>query len=112
MAIKIEVSKKVKFKVDGATTGEDGRDEKFDFTLVAKRIDGDEVKRLVEDNGDQSIIDFLLTVVESWAGVLDAAGQSVSFTEDHFRTLMRNIPGLAQLTFARYLREIGAKAKN
>jgi len=51
-------------------------------------------------------------VVEGWAGVLDGAGQAVPFSEDSLRKLLGNIPGLGQLVFTRYLREIGAKAKN
>ena len=112
MALRIEIANKVKFKVEGTIANEAGPDEKFDFALTAKRINAEGVRTLVDDRGDEPIADFLAGVIEGWSGVLDGAGQPVAFSQDSLRTLLTNIPGLAQLVFTRYLREIGAKAKN
>jgi hypothetical protein len=112
MAIRIEIANKVKFKVEGTIANEAGAEEKFDFSVTAKRINAEGVRNLIDERGDEPIVDFLVTVIEGWAGVLDAAGQAVAFSESSLRALLTNIPGLAQLVFTRYLREIGAKAKN
>lgn len=112
MAVRIEIANKVKFKIEGTIANEAGADEKFDFLVTAERINAEGVRNLIDERGDEPIVDFLVTVIEGWAGVLDPAGQAVAFSEASLRTLLTNIPGLAQLVFTRYLREIGAKAKN
>ena len=112
MALRIEIANKVKFKVQGTIANEAGADEKFEFSLTAKRINSEGVRALVDERGDEPMVDFLASVMEGWSGVLDSAGQPVAFSQESFRTLLTNIPGLAQLVFTRYLREIGAKAKN
>ena len=45
------------------------------------------------------------------SGVTDEAGQSMPFSPDSARQLL-NMPGLASLAHATYLREVGAKEKN
>lgn len=73
MAVRIEIANKVKFKVEGTIANEAGADEKFDFSLTAKRINAEGVRTLIDERGDEPIVDFLVTVVEGWAGVLDGA---------------------------------------
>lgn len=111
MAIKITVSNKVKFKVEGKLKGESGADEAFSFTLVCRRLDVDGLDERITQGGDAKVVDFLIDVTDDWLDVKDEAGKPVAYSEDAMRELCK-IPGLAVLMFQTYLREVSAKAKN
>lgn len=111
MAIKIVISNTVKFKVKGTIKDEAGVDQPFDFGLTCMRLDSDQIRNKLRDEGDASVTDFLVDVVEDWAGVKDADDKALTFTEENLRSLCR-IPGVANLAFRTYLVEVGAKEKN
>jgi hypothetical protein len=108
MSIKITVSDTVKFKVSGTIANENGPTP-FDFTLLAKRLDTDELKTRLEDS-EASIADFLVEVVTGWSGVKGDEGE-LPYTEAGLRQLLK-IPGLAALALRAYFEDCGAKAKN
>ena len=110
MAIKIVVSPTLKFKVRGTIKDEAGIDQPFDFHLTARRLDAEQIQAKLRD-GETSVVDFMLGVVEDWSGVKDADDKALPFSEAAYRELAR-IPGVAQVAFRTYLLESGAKEKN
>lgn len=110
MAIRIVVSPTVKFKVRGTLKGATGQDEPFDFTLICRRLDTETIGERIRD-AETSVVDFMLTVIDDWAGVKDADDQPLAYTEAAYRELCK-IPGIAQVAFRQYLSESGAKEKN
>lgn len=110
MAIKITVSPRAKFYVEGTEKDEDGKDVPFKFGLLCKRTPADQLKD--ETSVDKlDLVDFMVSKVETWFDVLGDDGQPVAFSEEGLRQLLRK-PGLAMHTYFTYLRETGAKAKN
>lgn len=110
MAIKITVSPRAKFYVEGTEKDEDGKDVPFKFGLLCKRTPADQLKD--ETSVDKlDLVDFMVGKVETWFDVLGEDGQPVEFSEEGLRQLLRK-PGLAMHTYFTYLRETGAKAKN
>jgi hypothetical protein len=59
----------------------------------------------------EPLTDAMVDLLRDWSGVTDEAGQSMPFSPDSARQLL-NMPGLASLAHATYLREVGAKEKN
>ena len=110
MAIRIVVSPTVKFKVRGTLKGATGQDEPFDFSLTCRRLDTETISDRVRD-AETSVVDFMLSVIEDWAGVKDGNDQPLAFSEAAYRDLCK-IPGIAQVAFRQYLSENGAKEKN
>lgn len=111
MAISLVVSNKIKFKVKGTLKTESGADQPFDFDLVCKRLNTDEVQSLKNEEGSFVYADFMGHVIEGWDGVKDEAKQPVPYTVDAWEALAK-IPGVAALAWATYMRENGAKEKN
>jgi hypothetical protein len=110
MAIKIVVSNRVKFKVRGTVKDDAGVDQPFDFTLTCVRLDADALEVRLRER-TLSIVDFMLGVIEDWAGVKDAEDKPLPWSEDAWRSLCL-IPGIAMLAYRTYLVEAGAKEKN
>jgi hypothetical protein len=111
MSIKIVVSPRVKFKVRGTIKDEAGVDQPFDFWLTCRRLDTDAMQDKMRERGDASITEFMLEVIEDWAGVKDADDKPLQWSEDAWRALCRQ-PGVAMLSYRTYLTEAGAKEKN
>ena len=111
MAIKIIISNTVRFKVKGTIKDEAGTDQPFDFSLTCTRLDAEQIQAKLRTDSEASVTDFLIDVVEDWAGVKDADDKALPFSEDNLRALCR-IPGVASLAFRTYLSEVGAKEKN
>lgn len=110
MAIKIVVSSTCKFKVRGTIKDEAGTDQAFDFWLTARRLDAEQIQAKLRE-GETSVVDFMVEVVEDWSGVKDADDKPLPYSEAAYRELAR-IPGVAQVAFRAYLNESGAKEKN
>ncbi len=111
MAISIKVSNRVTFKVQGTIKDEKGADQKFDFTLTCKRLNGDQIKDRLDNEQEATLKDFMVGVVEDWSGVKDENGTAVPYTPDNYAELCL-IPGISTLAFRAYLGEVGAKEKN
>jgi hypothetical protein len=111
MSIKIVISDRVKFQVKGTVKNAEGVDEQFGFSLVAKRLDAEQIQNKLKSQEDQPLADFFIDVVEDWSGVRAADDKPLAYNADNLRALFR-IPGLAALTFRTYLLEVGAKEKN
>jgi hypothetical protein len=110
MAIKIVVSPTLKFKVRGTIKDEAGTDQPFDFWLTARRLDADQIQAKLRE-GDNSVVDFMVDLVDDWLGVKDADDKPLPYSEAAYRELTK-IPGVAQVAFRTYLIEAGAKEKN
>lgn len=111
MAIKITVSNRVKFKVKGTIKDEQGVNQPFDFWLTCLRRNADEVKDLLENASQQTVSDFMASVVEGWEGVRGEDGGAIEYSEARLRELFQ-IPGIAVMTFTTYFEETSARAKN
>lgn len=111
MGIKIVISNTVRFKVKGTIKDEAGTDQPFDFSLTCTRLDAEQIQAKLRTDSEASVTDFLIDVVEDWAGVKDADDKALPFSEENLRALCR-IPGVASLAFRTYLSEVGAKEKN
>ena len=110
MAIKIVVSPTVKFKVRGTLKDEAGTDQPFDFWLTCRRLDAEQIQAKLRE-GETSVVDFMVDVIEDWSGVKDEDDKALDYTEAAYRELAK-IPGVAQVAFRSYLTESGAKEKN
>lgn len=111
MSIKITVANKVGIKVKGSLNNEAGAPQPFDFSLTCHRLDADQLTLRLKEESEQSLIDFMLGVVEDWAGVRDADDKPMPYSEANYRALCK-IPGVAGLAFRTYLRDVGAQEKN
>ena len=116
MGISIVVSDSVRFKVSGAINDAAGKPQPFDFWLTCRRLkDTADVQQhldgLRSSDSKTPLTDAMVDLLRDWSGVTDEAGQSMPFAPDSARQLL-NMPGLASLAHATYLREVGAKEKN
>lgn len=111
MALKIVVSKVVKFKVRGALKDESGSDQPFDFTLTCKRLLSDELGDRFGEQSTEKLIDFFRDVVHGWDGVKDEEGLALPYSQAALDELFR-IPGMALLVAHTYLSEVRVKEKN
>lgn len=108
MSIKLIVAPKVKFKVKGVFTNEAGVDQPFDFFLVCKRLDADEINDQIKN---KTMADIVKDNAEDWSGPIDESGVAIPFSADALDALFR-LPGVATLAFKAYLENNGAKEKN
>lgn len=111
MSISIVVSPKVKFKVKGFIKNEAGVDQPFDFDLICRRLDADEIQDQKSEEGTYIFADFMGAVIEDWSGVKSEDKQPVPYSAESWAALAK-IPGVASLAWSAYMRENGAKEKN
>jgi hypothetical protein len=111
MGISIVISNRVKFKVQGTIKSESGVDKPFDFYLICRRLDQEQLAAKFSDNPELSLTDYMLEIIEDWQGVRDGNEQQLPFSEDAWRQLCK-IPGMAAVASRTYHAEIGAKEKN
>lgn len=116
MGISIVISDSVRFKVAGSINDAAGKPQPFDFWLTARRLkDTAEVQQHLDalraSESKTPLTDAMVDLLRDWSGVTDGSGQPMPFSEDGARQLL-NMPGLASLAHATYLREVGAKEKN
>lgn len=111
MAIKIQISDTVGFKVKGTINDAAGTPQPFDFGLTCRRLDADQITAKLKGDTDASLADFLGDVVQNWSGVKDSEDMPMLYSDAHLRQLCK-IPGVAALAFRTYMAEVGAKEKN
>lgn len=111
MAIKIQVSDTVGFKVKGVINDASGTPQPFDFGLTCKRLDTDQIQAKIKGEADASLADFMCDVTHDWSGVRDADDKPLLYSDAHLRQLCK-IPGVAVLAYRTYMQEVGAKEKN
>ena len=111
MAIKIEISNTVGFKVKGQINNEAGKPEPFDFSLTCERLPSNEIESRLILGNDEKVTEFLVSVIKGWNGVKDTEDQSIPYSPEAFMRLCK-IPGVANVTLRTYLAEVGAKEKN
>lgn len=111
MAITIQVSDKVSFKVKGSINDATGTAQPFDFKLTCTRLDADALDARVKANNDETFVDFLADVVEDWGGVRDAENKALPYSVEALQQLCK-IAGVARVAWIAYLTEVGAKTKN
>jgi hypothetical protein len=111
MAIKIEISNTVGFKVRGSINNEAGTPVPFDFSLTCTRLDADQISARLNSANDETMADFMVSVIENWSGVRDGDDQLLPYSPEAYRRLCK-IPGVANIALRTYLAEAGAKEKN
>jgi hypothetical protein len=109
MAIKITIAPRAKFRVKGSFNDENGRAEPFDFGLLCRRLDADELRE--KTAGEVNLIEFMLDVTDDWFDVKGAEDKPIAYSPDALRQLLKQ-PGLAWTTYRTFLAETGAKEKN
>lgn len=120
MAIKITVSDKVGFTVQGTINDADGTAQAFDFSLTAKRLDEDAINalqaalvlRASKEANHAALIDELTKIVTNWSGVRDESDAPLAYTPELLTQLLTANRGLAMLVWRTYLADVGAKEKN
>lgn len=110
MAFKLVARNVCPVKVKGVLTGEDGKPEPFDFTLVCARTPQSDLMAAFDDK-ERSVIDFVRDRVEGWSGVKDQADRDLPFSREALDQLLE-VPGVARLAFDAYLLEQQAREKN
>lgn len=110
MVFKLIERNTVAVPVKGEIADESGKTERFDFSLLCRRLGADALSEQLKDS-ERSIKAFMLDVTEGWRNVADADGNPVPFSESHLDELLET-PGMAQLAFQCYLKEQAVKAKN
>jgi hypothetical protein len=108
MAIKLSLGNILGVSVKGVETGETGAPERFEFTLVCKRLN---VREFNEAAEGRTVNEFLQHVAEGWKSVLDPDGRPLPFSAGALEELLLK-PGLARLAYSAYLREVEAREKN
>lgn len=111
MSISIVVGNKLTFEVKGEFRDADGQMKPADFTLVARRMKGQQLTELLSQKDGPSIVDQLCELVEDWKGVKGEEGW-VDFSPVRLRELLDGYPGLPAIAWNRYLQEVAVKAKN
>lgn len=119
MALKIVVSPRVRFKVEGTLATEAGNDAPFDFFLVMDRLASEadvkafqaDISRRQADGSEFPVTDALVAKAHAWEGPVGADGQPAQFSEEALRGVLM-LPNMTMLVYMTYLRETGAKAKN
>lgn len=109
MAIRLVIDDRVKFKVSGTFADRNGTAQPFSFSLVTDRIDVDAIDEVAPES--LLYIDFFASRTHDWTDVLGDDNKPLPYSEAELRKLFK-LPGVAALTWRRYLEEIGAKAKN
>lgn len=120
MAIKITVSDKVGFAVKGTLNDADGKEQPFDFSLTAQRLDEDTLSAtqslLIVDAAKTAahaaVTEKLVEIVTNWSGVRDESDAPMPYSPEALRTLLKAHRGLGLLVWRTYLAESGAKEKN
>jgi hypothetical protein len=128
MSINIVVSQKVGFLVKGQFNNEEGDPQDFDFKLIARRMDEEEMastqKNLFIEIGKVGhhapVVDLLCgpaddeekALITNWQGVKDEGRADVAFSPQRLRALLKSNRGLAGLIWRCYQNEAGAKEKN
>ena len=108
MAIKLSMGSILPVSIKGVETSESGAVERFEFTLICKRLNERQISEATEG---RTVIEFLQHVAQGWKSVLDESGQPLPFSTDSLEQLLLK-PGVARLAFAAYLREVEAREKN
>lgn len=109
MALKINLSDTVRIKCAGTLAGPDGP-EPFDFTFTARRLTAEELAKSTRRD-DQTVGEFLATVITNWAGVRGDSGD-LPYSKDALEQLCNSIPGMAGIMFEQYVTDCGARRKN
>lgn len=110
MSFKLVTRNKLRVQVKGTMAGEDGKQVPFSFVLLCTRLTQTEIKETIE-NKDETVDDFVKRIVIGWEDVLDEDGAPMEFNEMNLAAVMEQ-PGLSTVCYQRYLKEIGAVAKN
>lgn len=114
MAIKLVISNKVTFKVEGSINDEVGKKQPFNFKLTCDRLSVEELQQIDQEEITRDkyfVPDFVCKVAKGWADVTDEDGNPEEFSTGALRKLFQ-IPGVAGLAFSTYMSECGAKSKN
>lgn len=110
MALKLIKRNKLRVPVVGTIKDEDGNPVKFDFVLHCKRLSQSQIDEELADK-DGPVREFLQQVTEGWEGVLEESGEPLPFSPANL-DLVLELPAMRAVCFQKYLKEVGATAKN
>lgn len=110
MALKLVTRNKLRVPVKGSLKDEDGNTVKFNFVLLCKRLNQEQIDSVIKDH-DQPVREFLESVTNGWEDVLAEDNQPLDFNKDNLATVLAEA-GMPTVCFHAYLKEVGATAKN
>lgn len=110
MAFKLIKRNKARVTVEGAINDDNGAPVKFKYVLLCKRLNQEEIDIVLEDK-KRPVSDFLHDVIDGWEDVADEDGNRIEFSASNLDDVLLQ-PGMRQVCFLAYLKEVGATAKN
>lgn len=110
MAFKLVVRNKLRVPVKGAISDDDGAPVDFDFVLLCKRLNQDQIDAVVKDE-KKSVRQFLTEVTTGWDGILAEDGTPLAFSPEELTKVLLQA-GMHSVCYGAYLKEVGAIAKN
>jgi hypothetical protein len=110
MAYKLVKRNKLRVPVKGTFADEDGKPVNFSYVLFCLRLTQTEIEEAI-GNSDESVTKFVKRVVTGWEDVIDELGAPLPFDDVNLANVLEQ-PGMPVVCYQRYLKEIGAVAKN
>ena len=112
MALKLAIQDVVNVPVR-AVFNDGGQTRRFDFTLQCTRMATDPLAEAIRSE-DKKTTEIMAEVTTGWSGqrlVLGDDGEPAPFSKEALGVML-SAPGLANLAFNAYLKEVGAREKN
>lgn len=107
MGFKLTIGEFLHVPISGTMKG-DGRDVKFQFSLMARRIGLDAYREALGEGSTVTVREFLTANVTGWSGqrlVVDDDGEPAAFGPEAFELLL-GVVGMEQTLLAAYLRAL------
>lgn len=108
LVIENTVKVPVKFDVNNK-----GKGKSFNFNLICDRLPQDELSAIMKDDSALTV-DVMTRVTKGWENqtlVIDDDNQPVDFSAENFEVML-SLPGIQNVAWLSYLKEVGAKTKN
>jgi len=108
LVIEDTVKVPVKFDVNNK-----GKAKPFNFILICDRLPQDEISAIMKDDNVLTA-DVMKRVTKDWENqtlVIDDDNQPADFSADNFEVML-SLPGIQNVAWISYLKEVGAKTKN
>ena len=106
---KLLVSDTITVPVAGRLPDAAGNFAPFSFTITARRLPADKMREVLL-NEELLTTDFLRSVIQGWASVMDEGGNQLEFSAAALDAML-NIVGMANLIYAAYIDACGVKGK-
>lgn len=112
MAYKLAIASAITLAIQ-FSLNDSGVTRQHKFQLICNRKDTEELRSLMQDENllVKSVLNEVVTGWKDQKLVLNDDGTAAEFCQESFDLLL-SIPGMEQVIYMAYLKEVGAKAKN